>query len=270
MKKLTIFLNSLNKKALKIEKRVRFVISTALLSFLMFLATFFFFDKAPQFILLFIISSYCLTYFAIIEGIERVEWITLFFMPVILTLSFYFFYFLFPVRWLTRVPFILIYGISIYANLLVSNIYNVRVEKSLQLYRAAFSVNFFFQTLAVFLLFNTLLSFHFSFISNTVFTGLFIFVLGLQLYWGVKMPPVFDKEIILYAVLTALILGQLIMIFSFTAVKGTILALFITASYYSLSALIYSYMDQRLFKETIREYLFVWIFVFILMILSIG
>ncbi len=132
------------KKFLKIEKRVRLVTASLVLSALMLLTTFFFFDKALIFIPLLIIASYFFTFFAIIEGIEKIEWFTLFVIPVILTLSFYLFYFLFPVRWLTRIPFIILYGISIYANLLASNIFNVKMEKSLQLYRAAFSVNFFF------------------------------------------------------------------------------------------------------------------------------
>lgn len=257
------------KKALKIEKRMRFVISTLLLSSLMLVATFFFFDKVYVFALLFIILSYAMTYFAIIEGVEKIEWFTLFLMPVLISLSFYFFYFLFPIRWLTRIPFIAIYTISIYANLLVSNIFNVRVERSLQLYRAAFSVNFFFQTLAIFLMLNSVFAFHFGSITNFVFATVLSFILSLQLYWSIKTLPALNKQVQSYSILTALVIGQIALVFSFTPVPSTILALFLAASYYSLSALIYSYLDERLFKETIREYLFVWIFVFIITVLSI-
>lgn len=269
MKKITSILNFFNKKVLRIEKRIRFVISTLALTFLMLLSTFFFFDKMIVFSLLLILFGYFFTYFAIIEGIEGIEWLTLFLMPIILGLAFYFFYFLFPVRWLTRLPFIIIYAISVYANLLASNIFNVRVERSLQLYRAAFSVNFFYHTLIVFLIFNSLFSFHFGFIINMIFAGLIIFVLSLQLYWTVKTPLVFDREIILYAFLASLVIGQAVAILSFIPVSGIILALFVTSAYYSLSGIIYSYMDERLFKETIREYLFVLGFVFVIMLLSI-
>src|SRR4030042_4027555 len=121
------------------------------------------------------------------------------------------------------------------------------MEKSLQLYRAAFSVNFFFHTIIIFLLFNNLLSFHLGFILNGLITGTIVFLLSLQLYWSVKMPPKLDKEIFSYALLTAIILVQLTVIFSFVTVRGTILSLFLAASYYSLGGLIYSYLDQRLF-----------------------
>ncbi|PIV09212.1 hypothetical protein COS31_03995 [Candidatus Roizmanbacteria bacterium CG02_land_8_20_14_3_00_36_15] len=268
MRKLKSFLNLFNKKALKIEKRVRFIVSSLVLTFLMFVATFFFFDKAPIFIISFLVAGYFLTYFAIIEGIERVEWFTLFLMPIVLSLAFYLFYFLFPGRWLTRLPFIIIYAISIYANFLIANIFNVKVEKSLQLYRAAFSVNFFFQTLVVFLIFNSIFSFHFGFITDGLVSGVVVFLLSLQLYWSVKMPSFLEREIISYSVLTSLLVTELVVIFSFTALPGTILALFMAASYYSFSGLVCSYLDQRLFRETIREYLFVWGFVFLIMILS--
>jgi hypothetical protein len=143
------------------------------------------------------------------------------------------------------------------------------MEKSLQLYRAAFSVNFFFHTIIIFLLFNNLLSFHLGFIFNGLITGVIVLFLSLQLYWSVKMPPALDKEIFSYALLTVIILVQLTVIFSFVTVRGTILSLFLAASYYSLGGLIYNYLDLRLFKETIREYLFVWGFVFVIILLAI-
>ena len=269
MKKIKSFLNFLTKKALKIEKRVRFVTSTILLTLIMLIATFFFFDRVFIFVPIFILASYFLTYFAVAEGIEGVEWLTLFIIPLTICLSFYFFYFLFPIRWLTRIPFIILFGISIYANLLVSNIFNVRVEKSLQLYRAAFSVNFLFQTIVVFLLFNSVFSFHLGFIPNFLISTIIIFCLSLQLYWSVKMLPVFDEEVYRYSALTALVTGEIVMIFSFIPVKGAIFALLLAAAYYSLSGLIYSHIDQRLFRETIREYLFVLGFVLVIVLLSI-
>jgi len=266
MKFIRNIFSSFAKKVLKIEKRVRFVASSLILSSIMLLATFFFFDKALVFIPVLIVSSYFFTLFAIIEGIEDIEWFSLFIVPVSLTIAYYLFYFLFP---LTRIPFIIFYGISIYANLLASNIFNVKMEKSLQLYRAAFSVNFFFHTIIIFLLFNNLLSFHLSFLINGLITGVITFLLSLQLYWSVKMPSHFDREIYSYSMLTTIVLVEVTIIFSFLSIRGTIIALFLSASYYSLGGLIYSYLDQRLFKETVREYLFVLGFVFLITLLAI-
>lgn len=257
------------KKALRIEKRFRFVISALILSFLLLTSTFFLFEKAILFIGLFIVFSYFLTYFSLLEGIEDIEWLALFLMPIILTVSFYLFYFLFPVRWLTRLPFILLYGVSIYAVLLCSNIFNVGVEKSLQLYRAAFSINFFYQMVIVFLFNNALFSFKLHFILNSLLVFVMGFLLGFQLIWTLKLDLRIEKSTILYGFLIALVLGELALVGSFVPLKSTILALFLASSYYSLSGLTYNYLDQRLFKETVREFVTVWVVVFAITLLSL-
>ena len=137
----------LRKKILQIDKRLRFVIGSLFLTGIMLVATFFFFDKAFIFLPLLALASYLVVYFALVEDIEKIEWIMLFFMPIVISIAFYIFYFLFPIRWLTRIPFLTVYAIFIYASLLCSNIFNVGVEKSLQLYRAAYSVNILFLSL---------------------------------------------------------------------------------------------------------------------------
>lgn len=253
-----------------IEKRLRFVISCLAMSSIMLLSTFFFFDKAWLFVPILTISSYFLTYFAILEDIEKIEWGMLFLMPAILTVSFYLFYFLFPGRWLTRLPFIIFYGISFYAILLCSNIFNVGVEKNLQLYRAAFSVNFFYQILVSYLLFNNFFSQKFSFLTNSLLGGVVGFVLAFQLFWTVKLNLFFEEQNLRFAGLVGVILLQIALIFSFIPVTSSVFALFLSALYYSLTGLIFHYLDQRLFKETIREYLTVLSFVSAITLLTIS
>ena len=255
---------------LKIEKRLRFVISTLILVFLVLFSTFFQFNAALVFIPVLILASYFLTYFAIIEELEKSEWITLFMLPVIFTVSFYLFYFLFPVRWLTRVPFIALYGISIYAILLTSNIFNVGVEKSLQLYRAAFSVNYFYQTVIVFLVSNIIFFIRETFFLNGVVAGIVAFPLSLQLYWSVKLNQTIDRDLLRYSFFTALIIAQIVMISSFVSLRPTIAALFATVSYYSISGLVAAFLDNRLFNTSIREYVFVWVFVFVIVLLTLD
>lgn len=264
------FSQFLQNRALRVEKRFRFVVSALVMGLLVLLSTFFLFDKALIFLLVFFVSGYLLTYFSLLEGVEGIEWLTLFVMPIILTISFYLFYFLFPVRWLTRLPFMVLYGISIYAVLLCSNIFNVGVEKSLQLYRAAFSINFFYQAVISFLFYNAIFSFKLHFIFNALVVLLMAFLLAFQLIWSVKLDLKVEKKVIFHSFFIGLILAELAMLGSFVPLKSTILALFLASSYYSLSGLIYSHLDQRLFKETVREYVTVWLIVLVLTILSVG
>lgn len=254
----------------KIEKRTRFIISTLILSALLLVSTFFFFDKAWFFIPIFILVSYGCTYFSVYEGVHGIEWATLFLMPILVTVSFYLFYFLFPIRWLTRIPFITFYSISVYAMFLVSNIFNVGVEKSLQLYRAAFSVNYFYQSLIVFLFANLILSLKL----NLFLTGWLFFILGsviaTHLFWSIKLEMRLDRQVIQFGLLVGLILFQMGVIASFIPLQNSIMALVLSSVFYSIGGLIYLHLDKRLFKETVREYLFVLIFVLGIVILTIN
>lgn len=255
---------------LKIEKRVRFVISTLILTFLMLFSTFFFFENAWFFIPLFVLICYGLTYFSTIEEIEKSEWLTLFLTPVFFTVSFYLFYFLFPVRWLTRIPFIVLYGVSVYAILLTSNIFNVGVEKSLQLYRAAFSVNYFYHTVIVFLISNILFSFKENFLINGLTTGIVMFPLSLQLLWTVKLNLNIEKDLVMHALFISLVLAQVAVLISFLPLQTTVLALILAVTYYSLGGLTNAHLDSRLFKQTVREYVFVLGFVLIIALLTLS
>jgi len=247
----------LEKRLIKIEKRLRFAIAVFSLSFLLLVSTFFYFDKAWFFLPILIIATYFFTYFSILEDIKKIEWLMLFLMPIFLTLSFYLFYFLFPGRWLTRFPFIIFYAISIYAILLTSNIFNVGVEKNLSLYRAAFSINFFYQTIILFFIFNILFYFRQGFLINGVVGLLTVFLLSLQLLWSVHLKIKIERGLVNYALFLALVVVQIIIVFSFLPVPITVFSLLITGVYYSLIGLIYHFIDKRLFTQTVREFLFV-------------
>jgi len=253
-----------------IEKRIRFVISTVSLTFLILLSTFFFFDKAVIFIPLLIVASYGVSFFSLYEGIEKIEWYTLFLMPVLLSVAMYLFYFLFPVRWITRIPFILTYGISMYATLLSSNIFNVGAEKNLQLYRAGFSVNYFIQTIVFFLMGNVLASFHWGFLANALIFGLISFAMSIQLYWSIKLDMHVSKEVLNHAWLTALLVSEGSLLLSFFPLQESIFALVVAVLYYCIAGLTHLHLDKRLFKHSVREYATILIVILAILFLSIS
>ena len=252
-----------------IEKRIRFVISTIGLILFLLISTFFFFDKVYYFIPLLMVVSYAATFFALYEGIEKIEWYMLFLMPVLLSIAMYLFYFLFPVRWLTRIPFILIYGVSMYAVLLSSNIFNVGVEKNLQLYRAGFSVNYFLQTMVFFLFGNVLASFHWGFLANALVFSCLSGAMGLQLYWSIRLDMHLRKEVMNHAWLTALFMGEASLLLSFLPLQESIFALMVAVLYYCITGLTHLHLDERLFKRSIREYVAILIVILAILFLSI-
>ncbi len=268
-----LLLTALNKNfyrtSSQIEKRIRFVVSALIMTAVMFIATFFFFDKAIFLIPLLFILSYGVTYFSVLQGIEGIEWLLLFLMPVMFTIVFYLFYLLFPVRWLTRLPFIIIYGFSLYAMLLTSNIFNVGVEKSLQLYRAAFSVNYFYQTFVMFLAASVMFAFHLNPFLNGLLMFIITFLLSLQVLWSVRPKVFVERNLIHYSIFISTLVVQLGIVLSFIPIKLSIAALIITAVYYSVCGLLYHYIEQKLFSQTIREYVFVICFVCAIVLLSL-
>lgn len=253
----------LTKHLLRVEKRVRFVSASLLLTAYLLLTTFFSFDYVWIFMPVGIILAYGLTYLAVIEDIKKVEWGTLFVMPVLFTAMCYSFYFLFPVRWLTRIPFLFIYSISIYALFLTSNIFNVGVEKSLRLYKAAFSVNYFFQTFLIFLATSIIFSLREYFIINAVGAGAISYALALQLFWTIKLDLQLSREVQNHALFVAVLMAETAVIVSFLPLRGSVLALMLAATYYSLSGLTSAHLDNRLFRGVIREYVAVLVFVWV-------
>jgi len=270
MLKIKLLRQFIEKKAVKIDKRLRLVISVLILGSLMLFSTFFNFDKAPFFLPIFIITTYLLSYFSLLEGIKKIGWFGLFLMPELITLFFYLFYFLFPGRWLTRLPFIFIYEISIYAVLLCVNIFNVGVEKNLQLYRAAFSINFFYQAVVSFLFYNVLFSFKYSFLINMIGAGISAFLLSLQLFWSIRLNRHLEKEVVTYSLFMVLLMMEITLVASFIPLRTAVYALFLTASYYSVTGIIHHHIDEKLFAETVREYVSVWIFVLVITLLSLN
>lgn len=258
------------KKFHKVSKRYRLLISVFLLSLTMLFSSFYFFDKAYFFVPFFILLSFLAVYFVILDDIYPIGYFGFFYMPILLSIIFYLFYFLFPGRWLTRFPFILFYGISFYANLLISNIFYIGVEKNLALYRAAFSVNFFYQNILSFFFFNILFSFKKGPIFNMILSAIFIFLLSLHLFWSIHLKKHFQEKIIKFSALMALVFFETSFVLSIIPIRSTVASLFMTALYYSLGGIFYHYLDKKLYSEVIREYLIVFIFVFIISFLTLG
>ena len=251
----------------RIEKRRRFIIATGLLTLLFLVTTFFSFEQILIFIPLIFLIVYFMTYFSILEGISRHEWFMLFIHPVYFSILIYLFYFFLPQRWLTRLPFVVIYSVSIYAILLSQNIFNVGASKSLQLFRAAFSVNYLFLTLGSFLTYSLIISLRMNFLFNFIAIFLASLPLSIQLLWSVAPSDLVERHLWRYAMFSSLILAETGVILSLMPLNQSIFALVLTAIFYSLNGLIQVYLQQALFKERVREYLIVLGFTAIIFVL---
>lgn len=252
-----------------IPKKRRFIISTLFLTLFMLASSFFSVSQALIFTAILIILVYIFSYFSILEGIDEHERLMLFVHPIYFSLVLYLFYFLLPGRWLTRAPYILVYSVSIYAIMLSSNIFNVGAVKNLQLFRAAFSVNFLFLAVTTFLTSSLILSLKLNYLLNSILIFVTMIPLTLQFFWSVDPKSRVERRVLKYAIANAFVIGQIALIFSFIPIRSNIFALVITAVFYSLAGFFHAYMENMLYRERIREYALVLFFVLLIALLSV-
>lgn len=252
-----------------IGKRQRFIISTMLLTILYAVSTLFSFEEIYIFVPLIVIAVYICTAFAILEGLTKQEWLMLFIHPIYFSVVWYLFYFFVPQRWLTRLPFLAIYIVFTYAILLSQNIFNVGVSKSLQLFRAAFSVNYLFLTIGAFLSTSLIISLRLNFLFNAILIFAAMYPLVLHMLWSVEPKEYISKQVLLYSCLISTIIAEAGLILSFVPINQSIYALVLTSLFYSLTGTFHVHLQGALFKERIREFIFVSIFALGILLLTI-
>ena len=100
--------------------------------------------------------------------------------------------------------------------------------------------------------------------------GIGAFLLSLQLFWSIRLDRHLNKDVLTYSLFTALLMLEAGLIVSFIPSRTAVYALFLTATYYSVTGIIHHHIDEKLFEETIREYVSVWIFVLVITLLSLS
>lgn len=178
------------------------------------------------------------------------------------------FYFLLPIRWLTRLPTALLFGIGFYAILLTENIYNVATERSIQLLRAARSVGLLMSLITVFLLYDTVFSLRLNSWLNGALIALISAPLIYQNLWSMHLEVAPEWGNVRKALMLALVTGEVGFGLSFWPGNVTLQALFITSFFYMVTGLTQQQIAERLFAKTVREFLVVASVVFVLMWLT--
>lgn len=212
--------------------------------------------------------TYLLSAWVLREDLNGIEWFTLLVLPTMYTAAFGFSYFLLPTRWITRIPIAALYGVGFYALLLTENIYNVAAERTIGLLRAAHAVGFLLTLVCVFLLSETLLSFHLQFWANALIVFLLITPLFFQSLWTIKLEQSSLSNILKYAIFLSLILAQVAFVLSFWPLVTILESLFLTALAYTLLGIGQQYFAGRLFQRAVLEFSSVGLAVFILLLLT--
>lgn len=251
-----------------LSKRQQLVVITLILTLGLVLTQLVSTDLRYVFVVLLSLLAYGLSAFGLREDLKGIEWITLLILPTFFTCAIALFYFLLPVRWLTRVPVATLYAVGMYALLLTENIYNVAANRTIGLLRAAHSVGFLLTLVTYFLLVQTAISFRFPFYISTLVIGIVSFLLILQSLWPMELEIKLSNRLVEISIALTVALIQLSWALTFWPVKLTILSLFLTTCFYSMVGMAQQYLVERLYKKTIVEFFIVSFIVFLLMILT--
>ena len=215
------------------------------------------------------VAAYSMSAFGLREDLKGIEWVSLLTLPTLFTASSALFYFLLPVRWLTRLPVAALYAIGMYALLLTENIYNVAAIRTIALLRAAHSVGFVLTLLTYFLLTQTILAFRMWALPNMILIGVLGGILAFQSLWAMELEERASKRVYLFTLVVTVIQMQLAWVLSFWPIRTTLLALFYTTCLYAITGLAQQYLTQRLYKRTVIEFMTVLTIVFCIVLFTV-
>ncbi len=247
---------------MNLNKRQKIIIVSTLLTIGLLSTQMVDFNLRFRFLLGLSVFAYLLSLWALWEGVTKLKSVIILILPTLFTLAVASFYFLLPVRWLTRVPVALIFGVSFYFLLLSQNVFNVAAVRTIPLYRAASTAAFLFTLITAFFLFNVVHAFNLLFLWNGVMVFLLSFPLALQIIWSINMPETIDLETLFHSFIIALCLGEVALAISFWPIVTTIWSLALSSSMYVLLGLVTHSTRGRLTSRVTGEYLAIGMSVF--------
>lgn len=242
---------------LNLNKRQKIVISSFLLTIGLLSTQLVDFNLRFRFLGGLAVLAYILSFWSLWEGLNITKAFILLILPTFFTVAVASFYFLLPVRWLTRLPVAFMFGLTFYLLLLAQNVFNVASLRTIPLYRAASTASFLFTLLSAFFIYHVISAFNLFFLWNGVVVMAVSFPLILQVLWTLEMEDKISIAIIIQSFILSLILGELAMGFSFWPSPTTIWSLSLSSAMYVLLGLTTQHLRGKMTKRMIWEYLII-------------
>lgn len=229
-----------------------------------------------QFILALGVMAYVLSLWSLWEGINKTKAVILLILPTFYTMAVASFYYILPIRWFTRLPVALFFGLSFYLLLLAQNVFNVASIRTIPLYRAASTAGFVLTVFSALCLFSVVEALNLPFYWNGVGVALISFPLILQILWSTKMEDIVSPVILAQATTLSLVLGEIALALSFwpssASTRSFAIASILTSVMYVLVGITTHHLRERLGRREVWEYLsygsVVWVIAFIVTILT--
>lgn len=214
------------------------------------------------------LATIFLSIFSLWGELSGIKYFLLLLLPVYFVAGSSLFYFLLPVRWLTRLPFALLFGTSIYLLMLTSNIYTVAAVRTIGLLRAARAVGLLFTLVSAFFLINVLFSLHFPFYLVVLGVILIVSPLYLVAMWSYDLEEFLSRKVFLYAFVFTIVTAQIGLVLAFWPIVPINAALTISTVMYVLLGLGQLHIEDKLKPRVIWEHLVVATIVFVIIVIS--
>ena len=240
-----------------ISKRQRFVWATLFLTFMLVLTQIVPSDYRYLCVVALSFCAFILSALTLHEDLKGIEWFTLLVLPTLYSAAVALFYFLLPVRWLTRIPIAALYAFGFYALLLTENIYNVAANRTIALLRAAHSVGFLMTFVTYFLLVQTVFAFRGGPVPNSIGIGMLSYICIFQFLWAMELEEKASGRLVSVTIVLTVVLMQVTWILSFWPVPRMMAALFLSSVFYSLVGMAQQYIIEKMYKKTVIEFFFV-------------
>lgn len=199
--------------------------------------------------------AYILSLWSLWEGLNLTKAFVLMILPAFFTVAVASFYFLLPIRWLTRLPVAFLFGLTFYLLLLAQNVFNVASLRTIPLYRAASTASFLFTLLSAFFIYVVIFAFHLWFFWNGLIVFLISFPLILQVLWTIGMEDRLGTAIIVQSFILSLILGEFALGFSFWPSAALIWSLSLSSAMYVFLGLTTQELRSRINQRVAWEYI---------------
>lgn len=242
-------------KMLAISKRIRFLISSLILSvgFIGIQAI----DDSYKFIAIaiLVLMAGIFSVWSFFEGLGKDMTILSLVLPMLFTLGVGIFWFLLPSNIYTKIPIVIFFTLGIYILFSTMNIYTVSSSRTIALLRAARGVGFVITLVTAFLLFDAILSLRQNVFVSSPFIFLTSLLLFLQGFWSIELDKKMDSGLLNLSLISSLVITEFSIIISFWPVTLVVGSLFLTSGVYMLLGLGQTKLEDRLFPNAIREYL---------------
>jgi hypothetical protein len=184
-------------------------------------------------------------------------------LPAFFTAGVGIFWFLLPSTIYARLPVVVFYCLGIYALCLTMNVFTVAAIRTIALLRAARGVGFVLTLVTSFLVYDAIYSLKIPFWTSSVSITLLTFPLLLQGFWTTLLEKEYSNELIITSGVLSFVVGEIALSLYFWPTTIVVGSLFLTIAVYIVLGLGQAKLEQRLFAQTVREYLLLGLLVFI-------